>query len=75
MTENIGVRQLASNPLMLTILALIHRAGARLPSRRVELYELAVKTLLEDWELSRGIPERKIVKENEALRLLGPLAY
>lgn len=73
--ENAGVRRLAANPLMLTILALIHRAGARLPSRRVELYELATKTLLEDWELARGIPSAKIVRESEALRLLGPLAY
>lgn len=74
-TENPGVRRLASNPLMLTILALIHRSGSRLPSRRVELYELAVKTLLEDWELARGIGNQHIVTESEALRLLGPLAY
>jgi len=73
--ENAGVRRLASNPLMLTILALIHRNGARLPSRRVELYQLAVKTLLEDWELARGISVDNIVRESEALRMLGPLAY
>ena len=73
--NNLGVRRLASNPLMLTILALIHRAGTTLPSRRVELYELAVKTLLEYWQLARGIPKKEIVREIEALRLLGPLAY
>ncbi|MGH9851453.1 MAG: NACHT domain-containing protein, partial [Blastocatellia bacterium] len=73
--ENPGVQRLAVNPLLLTILALIHRNGARLPNRRVELYELATKTLLEDWQLARGIPTSKIVKEHEAAQFLWPLAY
>lgn len=75
LNDNPGVRRLAANPLMLTILALIHRAGSRLPSRRVELYELAVKTLLEDWEWFRGIPKEHTISETEAIRLLGPLAF
>lgn len=73
--ENPGVARLAVNPLLLTILALIHRNGARLPNRRVELYELATKTLLEDWQLARGIPTAKIVREHEAAQFLWPLAY
>ncbi len=73
--ENTGVKRLASNPLMLTILALIHRAGSRLPNRRVELYELAVKTLLEDWQLARGIPSGVIIQETEAMQILAPLAF
>jgi energy-coupling factor transporter ATP-binding protein EcfA2 len=40
-----GVRRLAANPLMLRVLALIHRTGARLPQKRVELYKLATDTL------------------------------
>ncbi len=70
-----GVKRLASNPLMLTILALIHRNGARLPNRRVELYELAAKTLLEDWQLARGIPSGVIIQETEAMQILAPLAF
>ena len=42
---NPGVANLASNPLLLTILALIKRQGVSLPNRRVELYELYLKTL------------------------------
>ena len=34
-----GVRRLAANPLLLTILALMKRQGVVLPDRRVELYE------------------------------------
>ena len=37
--RNPGVRQLASNPLLLTILALMKRQGVALPERRVQLYD------------------------------------
>ncbi len=72
--ENPGVQRLAVNPLLLTILTLIHRNGARLPNRRVELYDLAAKTLLEDWQLARGVPSSKTIKEHEAAQFLWPLA-
>ncbi len=72
--DNLGVRRLATNPLLLTILCLIKRNGAHMPRRRVELYELATQTLLRDWQLHRGIPGVQCVEEDEALRLLGPLA-
>ena len=70
-----GVRRLAVNPLLLTILALIHRNTTRLPERRFELYELATKTLLGDWRLANAGAEALTVSEHEALRLLAPLAY
>ncbi len=70
-----GVRRLAGNPLLLTILCLIHRAGGRLPERRVELYEVATKTLLRDWRLQQAKTQAREVTEWEAEELLGPLAY
>jgi hypothetical protein len=74
--NNKSLARLASNPLMLTVIALIHRNRKQeLPSRRVELYAAATKTLLEYWPRSRGIPTRNIVRETEAVRLLGPLAF
>ena len=72
--ENPGVQRLAVNPLLLRILTQIHRNDWRLPSRRVELYDLAAKTLLEDWQLNRGIPSAKTVSEGEAAQFLWPLA-
>ena len=74
---NEGVQRLTANPLLLTILALIHRNGSRLPNRRVELYALAVKTLTEDWQLGKKLPDasKVVLKENEVVRLLAPLAY
>jgi tetratricopeptide (TPR) repeat protein/adenylate kinase family enzyme len=72
-----GVKRLTVNPLLLTILALIHRNGSRLPERRVDLYRLAVKTLTEDWQLGKRLPDapKLVLKEHEAMELLAPLAY
>ena len=75
--ENEGVKRLTANPLLLTILALIHRNGERLPNRRVRLYELAVQTLIEDWQLSKKLPDapKVVLRETEVVELLAPLAY
>ena len=72
-----GVKRMTGNPLLLTILALIHRNGSRLPNQRVKLYELAVQTLTEDWQLSKKLPgvETVVLKENQVMALLAPLAY
>ncbi len=72
--DNPGVKRLATNPLLLRVLALIHRIGARLPQRRIELYRLAADTLIRDWELARGIPQAALMREADANRLLAELA-
>ncbi|MCF2146607.1 tetratricopeptide repeat protein [Desmonostoc muscorum LEGE 12446] len=75
--DNEGVKRLTANPLLLTILALIHRNGDRLPNRRVKLYELAVQTLSEDWQLGKKLPDapKVLLKQNEVVAFLAPLAY
>jgi tetratricopeptide (TPR) repeat protein len=77
---NSGVKRLATNPLLLTILALIHRNGTKMPQRRVELYALATKTLIEDWQFGRNIAyraqmEELVLGEEEVMALLAPLAF
>ncbi len=47
------VRELARNPLLATLIGLIHRLEARLPGERAKLYELCIKTLIETWPASR----------------------
>jgi len=74
--RNPGVRTLAVNPLLLTILALMKRQGVTLPERRVELYDQYIKTLLKTWNLARGLgraPSRDL-DVIETVRLLAPLA-
>ncbi|MEZ4677613.1 MAG: HEAT repeat domain-containing protein [Caldilineaceae bacterium] len=70
-----GVRRLAGNPLMLRVLALIHRTGARLPQKRVELYRLAADTLARTWRTAQGVPESALISDNNLTPLLGQLAY
>lgn len=43
------VRELADNPLLATMICLVHGQRARLPVERAKLYELVVDTLLETW--------------------------
>lgn len=68
---NPRVQELAANPLLLTILALMKRQGITLPERRVELYEQYVKTLLHSWSLARTGEGVAVVG---ALQVLAPLA-
>lgn len=45
--DNQGVQQLAENPLLLTLLAVMQQNSIQLPQRRVELYDVVTRTLLE----------------------------
>ncbi|MFL6196612.1 MAG: NACHT domain-containing protein, partial [Thermoanaerobaculia bacterium] len=53
--RNPKVFELATNPLMLVILALIRHEQARLPEERVQLYDRAVKTLMDTWNRGRSL--------------------
>ena len=76
MQRNPGVRQLATNPLLLTILALMKRQGVALPERRVELYDQYIKTLVRHWNLARSLdrPIGRDLDVVETTRILGALA-
>jgi UDP-2,3-diacylglucosamine pyrophosphatase LpxH len=47
-------RQLARNPLLATLIALVHHHQAELPGRRAKLYELVVELMLVTWPAARG---------------------
>jgi len=51
------IRELAVNPLLLTVIALVYRYRASLPERRVELYEEITEILLGTWDEAKGITE------------------
>ena len=58
-----SVRRLATNPLLLTILALIHENVGRLPNRRIKLYEIAAHTLIESWRQAQsGLPDELLAE-------------
>lgn len=60
---NERVRDLAINPLMLTVIALVHRDRVKLPDRRAELYAEAVEVLLGKWDEARGVDEIRILED------------
>jgi formylglycine-generating enzyme required for sulfatase activity len=61
--KNERIRELAINPLMLTVIALVHRDRVKLPDRRAELYDEAVNVLLGKWEEAKGVPEMPILED------------
>jgi formylglycine-generating enzyme required for sulfatase activity len=77
------VRQLASNPLMLTILALIHERELQLPAQRGELYRRCVQAMAYDWDRRRSLyPGRlptklggEMVDEDYVVHFIGPVAF
>lgn len=65
---------LATNPLMLQIIALVHRDRGTLPERRVELYDECTNVLLEHWDQAKGGIDVPLTAR-EARRVLEPVAY
>ncbi len=63
------IRELASNPLLVTILALVYRHNnGELPEQRAKLYQVALERLYQNW---RNSP----LKVTEIAYVLSPLAY
>lgn len=74
--DNLAIRELAENPLLLTIVALVHRIDAVLPDERVVLYQKCTETLLNTWHTwkyreaevkNRGREERRNRRRMEAI--------
>jgi formylglycine-generating enzyme required for sulfatase activity len=73
-----SMRRLATNPLLLTILAVIHIMGRRLPNRRVELYETVTRTLIENWrpaQTDHVSNMHETINANDVYYLMASLAY
>jgi HEAT repeat protein len=78
LADNDRIKLLARNPLLLTIIALIHRYQAVLPRARHKLYEKAVETLLKCWDANKKITEQssfKCLDADDLRRLMEILAY
>jgi formylglycine-generating enzyme required for sulfatase activity len=63
--DNERVRELAVNPLLLTVIALVQRYRAQLPERRTELYEEAIEVLLGKWDEAKGLETRAVMAGRE----------
>jgi len=76
--DNDRIKLLARNPLLLTIIALIHRYQAVLPKERHRLYDKAVETLLTSWDANKELSSDgwlKYLGLDDLRRLMELLAY
>jgi len=60
--ENDRIRELATNPLLLTLLCLVFEESAKFPVNRWEIYEEGVDILLRRWDETRKIEREQIYK-------------
>ena len=72
-TANPNIRRLAVNPLLLSIVAIVHRYLATLPKRRVDLYAECVDVLLGHWDQGKGLVG--MLSPREKRMVLQPIAF
>ncbi|MEW5867675.1 MAG: SUMF1/EgtB/PvdO family nonheme iron enzyme [Chloroflexota bacterium] len=77
---NPRLAELAVNPLLLTVVALVHRYRGQLPERRSELYEEAVEVLLGKWDEAKGLESEaplagRTLDSGDRRSLLEPIAF
>ncbi|SFW57242.1 NACHT domain-containing protein [Amycolatopsis australiensis] len=71
-----AVRRLAENPLLCALLCALHHEGnGHLPDNRMELYEVALRMLLDSRDVERRIEPEVRLSLTEKLVLLRHLAY
>jgi predicted NACHT family NTPase len=61
--ENKPIQELATNPLLLTLLCLVFGEAGDFPANRSELYTEGVDVLLKKWDVGRNIERDKVYKE------------
>lgn len=72
--EDQGLRQLAGNPLMLTLIVLVHWNRGQLPHSRLRLYEACSECLLDLWDAVRGLKSPGL-NPDQKREFLGRVAY
>jgi len=76
--ESASIRQLAGNPMLLTIMAIIGK-HQELPRERWKLYEHASSVLIQHWDVNKHLKdqhvEAKFIGEDDKKELLRRLAF
>jgi len=73
--QNDSVFKLATNPLLMTIIAMIYHKNIRLPNSRIALYEYSTDTFLESWVRLRVNSDSQLKSKDEIIEILRPIAY
>nr|WP_228053238.1 NACHT domain-containing NTPase [Nodosilinea sp. LEGE 07298] len=78
LNENQPIQELATNPLLLTLLCLVFGEAADFPANRAELYKEGLDVLLKKWDGKRNIERDQVYKKLSLKRkedLLSQLAF
>lgn len=73
-----AIQELATNPLLLTLLCLVFAESGDFPANRAELYKEGLSVLLRKWDAKRNIEREQIYKKLSVQHkedLLGQIAY
>jgi predicted NACHT family NTPase len=76
--DNKPIQELATNPLLLTLLCLVFGEAADFPANRSELYKEGLDVLLKKWDAKRNIDRDQVYKKLSLKRkedLLSQLAF
>ncbi|MEQ8752807.1 MAG: NACHT domain-containing protein [Coleofasciculus sp. G1-WW12-02] len=76
--DNEPIKELASNPLLLTLLCIEFEDSGEFPANRAELYSRAIHTLLRKWDAKRRIVREQVYKKLSVQRkedLLSEVAF
>lgn len=76
--ENIGAKELAKTPLLLTFICLVYDKSQTLPKNISELYKRALQILLEEWSGEKKLEQDPIYKDfttKSEIMLLSEMAY
>ena len=60
--EDAPILELATNPLLLTLLCLVFEDSGSFPINRAELYQTGVDVLLKKWDVKRNIEREQVYK-------------
>lgn len=76
--QNATIRELATNPLLLTLICLVFAETASFPTNRTQFYKEGINLLLKKWDAKRNI-EREQVYKNLSVKhkedLLSQIAF
>ena len=77
--ESPAIRDLAANPLLLTMMAVLNR-HQELPRDRAELYDQASRVLLQEWDVGKFLPDdqrisRDVIGRREKQEMLRRIAF
>lgn len=61
--DNPSIKELATNPLLLTLLCLTFEESADIPTNRLELYKEGINLLLKKWDAVRNIERDRVYKK------------